>query len=68
MKSNYPSYYPSYVTSPSHKIFVSHTLNGCCAKLASNFDAKVGLLTLSDLRQHKKCAFSIFIILTSLHL
>ena len=44
------------------------TLNGYCANLASNFDAKVGLLTLSDPRQHKKCIFSIFIILTSLRL
>ena len=43
-----------------------HTLNGNCAKLASNFDAKAGLLTLSDPRQHKKCAFSILIFLTSL--
>ena len=32
-------------------------MNGYCAKLASNFDAKIGLLTLSDPRQHKKCAF-----------
>ena len=56
-----------------HKSFAqnfcpSHTLNGCCAKLASNLDAKVGLITLSDPRQHKKCVFSIFLILTSLRL
>ena len=56
-----------------HKSFAQnfcqgHTLNGYCAKLASNLDAKDGLLTLSDPRQHKKCAFSIFIILTSLRL
>ena len=63
MKNYYPSYYPSYVTSPSHKIFVKsykspiHTLNGYCAKLASNLDAKVGLLTLSDPRQHKTMCF-----------
>ena len=69
MKNYYPSYYPSYVTSPSQKKFCQrHTLNGYCAKLASNMDAKVGLLTLSDPRQLKKCVFSIFIILTSLHL
>ena len=43
-------------------------MNGYCAKLGSNLDAKVGLLTLSDSRQHKKCVFSIFIILTSLRL
>ena len=56
-----------------HKSFAQnfcqgHTLNGCCAQLTSNLDAKVGLLTLSDPRQHKKCAFSIFIVLTSLRL
>ena len=56
-----------------HKSFAQnfcqgHTLNGYCANRASNFDAKVGLLTLSDPRQHKKCVFSIFIILTSLPL
>ena len=34
-----------------------HTLNGYCAKLASNLDAIVGLLTLSDPRKHKKCVF-----------
>ena len=43
-------------------------MNGYCAKLASNLDAKVGLLTLSDPGQHKKCVFSIFKILTSLRL
>ena len=32
-------------------------MNGYCAKLASNLDAKVGLLTLSDPRQHTKCVF-----------
>ena len=32
-------------------------MNGYCAKLASNFDSKVGLLTLSDPRRHKKCVF-----------
>ena len=56
-----------------HKSFAQnfcqgHTLNDYCAKLASNFNAKVGLLTLSDPRQLKNCVFSIFIILTSLHL
>ena len=56
-----------------HKSFAqnfcrSHTLNGCCAERASNMDAKVGLFTLSDPRQHKKCVFSIFIISTSLRL
>ena len=50
MKSYYPSYYPSYVTSPSHKILVK-------VILALNLDAKVGPLTLSDSRQHKKCVF-----------
>ena len=35
-----------------HKSFAqnfcqSQTLNGCCAKFASNLEAKVGLLTLS---------------------
>ena len=68
MKNYYPSSYPSYVTSPSQNFGQSHTLNGCCAKLASNLDAKVGLLTLSDPRQHKKYVFSTFIILTSLRL
>ena len=67
MKNYYPFSYPSYVTSPSHKNFCQgHTLNSYCAKLASNSGAKVGLLTLSDPRQHKKCVFSTFIILTSL--
>ena len=48
MKNYYRSNYPSYVTSPSHKVFCQgHTLNGYCAKLASNIDAKVGLLTFS---------------------
>ena len=50
-----------------HKFFAQnfcqgHTMNGCCAKLASNLDAKVGLFTLSDPRKHKKCVFLIFII------
>ena len=36
---------------------IGHTLNGCCAELTSNMDAKVGLFTLSDPRQHKKCVF-----------
>ena len=54
-----------------HKSFTQnfcqgHTLSGYCARIASNFDAKVGLLTSSDPRQHKDCVFSIFIILTSL--
>ena len=54
-----------------HKSFAQkfcqrHTLNDYCAKLSSNLDVKVGLLTLSDPRQHEKCVFSIFIILTSL--
>ena len=40
-----------------HKSFAQnfcqgHTFNGCCSKLASNFDAIVGLITLSDPRQH----------------
>ena len=35
----------------------SHTLNGCCAELASNIDAKVCLFTLSDPWQHKKMCF-----------
>ena len=62
MKNNYPPNYPSYVTSPSHKKFCQrHTLNGYCTKLSLNFDFKVGLLTLSDPRQHRKCVFSIFI-------
>ena len=48
-----------------HKSFAQnfcqcHTLNGCCAKLASNLDAKVGLLALSHPRQHKNVFFSIF--------
>ena len=54
MKNYYPPNYPSYVTSPSHKMFCQgHTLNGYCAKLALNVDAKVGPLTLSDSRQHE---------------
>ena len=32
-------------------------MNGYCARLASNFDAKVGPLTLSDYRKHKKMCF-----------
>ena len=65
MKSYYPSLH--------HKSFAQnfclrHTFNGCCGKLASDLDAKVGLITLSDHRHHKKCVFSIFIILTSLRL
>ena len=51
------SYYPSYITSPLHKILSRSYLNGCCAKPASNLDAKVDLLTLSDPRQNKKCVF-----------
>ena len=43
-------------------------MNGSGAKHASNLDAKVGLFTLTDPRQHKKYAISIFIILTSLRL
>ena len=43
-------------------------MNGCGAKRASILDAKIGLFTLTDPRQHKKYAFSIFIILTSLRL
>ena len=62
MKNYYPSHYLSYVTSPSLKKFCQrHTLNGYCTKRSSNFDVKVGLLTLSDPRQHRKCVFSIFI-------
>ena len=37
-------------------------MNGSCAERASILDAKIGLLTLTDPRQHKKYAFSIFII------
>ena len=42
-----------------HKSFAQnfcqgHTLNGYCAKPASNLDAKIGLLALSNPRQHKK--------------
>ena len=64
---------PALLPALRHKSFAQnfcqgHTLNGYCAKLASNLDAKVGPLTLSDSRQHKKCVFSIFIILTSLRL
>ena len=33
----------------------AHTLNGCCANLASNLNAKVGLYILSDPRQYKAC-------------
>ena len=55
MKNYYLPNYPSYVTSPSHKIFCQgHTLNGYCATLVSSLGAKVGLLTLSEPRQHKK--------------
>ena len=61
-------YYPSYIISPSQNCCQGHTLRGCGAKLASNLDAKVGLFILADPRQHKKCAFSIFIILTTLRL
>ena len=43
-------------------------MNGSGAKGASILDAKIGLFTLTDPRQHKKFAFSIFIILTSLRL
>ena len=50
------------------KFMISHFEWQKPAKLASNLDAKVGLFTLADLRQHKKCAFSIFILLPSLHL
>ena len=50
------NYYPSYVTSP-HKVFVKAMV---VAKLASNLDAKGGLLILSDPRQHKKCVFFSF--------
>ena len=32
-------------------------MNGYCAKLASNLDATVGLLTLSDSRQYKNVFF-----------
>ena len=50
-----------------HKSFAQnfcqrHTLNGCCAKRASNLDAKVGLLTLSDPCQHKKYIYIYFTI------
>ena len=31
-----------------------HTLNGSCAKRSSILDSKIGLLTLTDPRQHKK--------------
>ena len=57
MKNYYLSYYPSYVKSPSQNFCRSHTLNGCCAKPASNLDAKVGLFILSDPRQHKNVFF-----------
>ena len=40
-----------------HKSFArnfcqGHILNGCCAKPATNLNAKVGLFILSDPRQH----------------
>ena len=44
------NYYPSY-KSFAQNFCQGHTLNGYCAKLASNLDAKVGLLTLSYSRQ-----------------
>ena len=37
-----------------------HTLNGYCSKLASNLDAKVGLLTLSDPRHIRNVFFQLF--------
>ena len=43
-----------------------HTLNGYGAKGASILDAKIGLFTFTDPRQHIKYAISILIILTSL--
>ena len=56
-----------------HKSFAQNfcqgrTLNGCCAKLASNLNVIFGLFILSDRGQHKQSVFSIFIILTSLRL
>ena len=43
----------------STKFCQGHTLNGYCAKRASNLDAKVGLLTFSDPRQHKRFFFQL---------
>ena len=37
-----------------------HCSNGCCAKLASNLNAKVGLFILYDPRQHETFIFSIY--------
>ena len=52
----------------AHNFCQGHALNGCCAKLPSNLNAKVGLFILSYPRQHTKCGFSNSIILTSLRL
>ena len=57
----------------SHKSFAQsfcrgHALNSCFAELASNLNAKVGLFTSSNPRQHKKCVFFNFHTLTSLRL
>ena len=35
-----------------------HALNGCCAKLASNLNAKLGLFILSDPKQQKCFQYS----------
>jgi len=47
------------------RFFSRSYFNGCCVKLTSNLNAKVGLFILSNARQHK---VFFFIILTSLHL
>ena len=56
------NYYLSYVTSPSRKIFAKVILLMVVVQNLLEIRCK----TLSDPRQHKKCACSIFIILTSL--
>ena len=68
MKNYYPSYYPILLPVLRHNSFAhnfcqGHTLNGSGAKPASILDAKIGLFTLTDPRQHKKYAVSTFIIL-----
>ena len=58
------NYAPKYALNAFHLIANvllqngGNSLNGCCEKLASHLNAKVGLFVLSDPRQHKQWFFN----------
>ena len=68
MKNYYPSNYPSYVTSPLHKIFVKVILRMAIVQNLLQIWIPKLVYSLYLTLDNIKTVFSIFIILTSLRL